>query len=70
VPEACRSCVYLQSCYGGCAGRRRLQSALDQPDCYCPVVKGHVEKLQIRMAAARELPKMESACTTMVIARD
>jgi radical SAM protein with 4Fe4S-binding SPASM domain len=70
VPEACRPCVYLQSCYGGCAGRRRLQSALDQPDCYCPVVKGHVEKLQIRMAAARELPKMESACTTMVIARD
>src|ERR1700674_1283556 len=24
VPEACRSCAYLQSCYGGCAGRRRL----------------------------------------------
>ena len=58
------------SCYGGCAGRRRLQNALDQPDFYCPVVKGRVEKLEIRMAAARELPKMESACTTIVIARD
>jgi radical SAM protein with 4Fe4S-binding SPASM domain len=70
VPEACRSCDYLQSCYGGCAGRRRLQSALDQPDFYCPVVKGRIEKLDIRMTAARELPKAESACTTIVIARD
>jgi len=70
VPDACRSCAYLQSCYGGCAGRRRLQGALDQPDFYCPVVKGRVEKLEIRMAAARELPKGESACTTIVIARD
>src|SRR5271168_5382307 len=70
VPEACRPCAYLESCYGGCAGRRRLQNALDQPDFYCPIVKGKVEKLEIRMAAARELPKMESACTTIVIARD
>jgi radical SAM protein with 4Fe4S-binding SPASM domain len=70
LPEACGSCVYLESCYGGCAGRRRLQSALDQPDFYCPVVRGQVEKLEIRMAAARELPKGESACTTIVIARD
>ena len=70
VPEACRPCVYLESCYGGCAGRRRLQNALDQPDFYCPVVRGQVEKLEIRMAAARELPKGESACTTIVIARD
>src|ERR1700746_2637288 len=70
VPDACRPCAYLESCYGGCAGRRRLQSALDQPDFYCPVVRGQVEKLEIRMAAARELPKGESACTTIVIARD
>ena len=70
VPEACRSCVYLESCYGGCAGRRRIQNALHQPDFYCPVVRGQVQKLEIRMAAARELPKGESACTTIVIARD
>jgi radical SAM protein with 4Fe4S-binding SPASM domain len=70
VPQACRSCAYLESCYGGCAGRRRLQAALDQPDFYCPVVKGRLEKLEIRMAGARELPKAESACTTIVIARD
>src|SRR5438309_10384177 len=39
TPEACRSCVYLESCYGGCAGRRRIQNALDQPDFYCPIVR-------------------------------
>jgi len=70
VPETCRTCVYLESCYGGCAGRRRIQNALDQPDFYCPVVRGQVQKLEIRMAAARELPKGESSCTTIVIARD
>jgi len=70
IPEACRTCVYLESCYGGCAGRRRIQNALNQPDFYCPVVRGQVQKLEIRMAAARELPKGESSCTTIVIARD
>ena len=70
TPEACRSCVYLESCYGGCAGRRRIQNALDQPDFYCPIVRGEVQKLEIRMAPAHELPKGESACTTIVIARD
>jgi len=70
APEACRSCSYRESCYGGCAGRRRLQNALDQPDFYCPIVRGKVETLDIRMAAPRELPKAESACTTIVIARN
>ncbi len=70
VPEACRACVYLESCYGGCAGRRRIQNTLHQPDFYCPVVRGELQKLEIRMAPARELPKSESACTTIVIARD
>ena len=70
TPEACRSCVYLESCYGGCAGRRRIQNALDQPDFYCPIVRGEAQKLEIRLAPARELPKGESACTTVVIARD
>jgi len=70
TPEACRSCVYLESCYGGCAGRRRIQNALLEPDFYCPIVRGETQKLEIRMAPARELPKSESACTTIVIARD
>jgi radical SAM protein with 4Fe4S-binding SPASM domain len=70
APEACYSCEYLASCYGGCAGRRRLQNALREPDFYCPIVRGKTEKFEIHMAPARELPKGESACTTIVIARD
>ena len=70
APEACRSCSHLESCHGGCAGRRRIQSALHQPDCYCPIVRGETQKLEIRMAPARELPKSESACTTIVVARN
>jgi len=70
VPEACRPCLYLESCYGGCAGRRRLQNALCEPDFYCPIVRGEVQRLEIHLAPARELPKGESACTTIVVARD
>ena len=70
VPDACRSCVYLEACYGGCAGRRRIQNALHEPDFYCPIVRGEMQKLEIRMAPAHDLPKGESACTTIVIARN
>lgn len=70
APESCRSCQHFASCFGGCAGRRRLQNALREPDFYCPIVRGKTEKLDIRMAPPRELPKGESACTTIVIARD
>jgi radical SAM protein with 4Fe4S-binding SPASM domain len=70
VPDACRSCAYLESCHGGCAGRRRIQNALPQPDFYCPIIRGETQELAIRLASARELPKGESACTTIVIARN
>jgi radical SAM protein with 4Fe4S-binding SPASM domain len=70
TPDACHTCAYIASCHGGCAGRRRLQNALGEPDFYCPIVRGKTEKLEVRMAPARELPKGESACTTIVIARD
>jgi hypothetical protein len=43
---------------------------LHQPDFYCPIVRGETQEMEIRMAPARELPKGESACTTIVIARD
>jgi hypothetical protein len=46
-----------------------LLDALDQPDPYCPVVRGRARKLSVRMAQSRELPKLESACTTIVMAR-
>ncbi len=69
VPDACQSCDYLESCRGGCAGRRRLLDMLPQPDPYCPVIRGDKRPLAIRMAPARDLPKLESACTTIVMAR-
>ena len=33
LPDACQSCEFRESCHGGCAGRRRLQGALLEPDC-------------------------------------
>ena len=69
LPQACNPCEFRESCHGGCAGRRRLQDALLQPDCYCPVIRGERPRLEIRMAANRDLPKLNSSCTTVVIAR-
>ena len=40
LPEACQPCRFRDSCHGGCAGRRRLQGALLEPDYYCPIVRG------------------------------
>ena len=70
LPEACQPCEFRDSCHGGCAGRRRLQGALQQPDYYCPIVRGERPQMKIRMAATRDLPKLSSSCTTVVIARD
>src|SRR5215471_13111108 len=69
LPEACNPCEFRESCHGGCAGRRRLQGALMQPDYYCPIIRGERPRLEIRMAANRDLPKVRSSCTTVVIAR-
>lgn len=69
VPDACQPCEFRESCHGGCAGRRRLQGALLQPDFYCPIIRGQRPTLRIRMAANRDLPKLSSSCTTVVIAR-
>jgi radical SAM protein with 4Fe4S-binding SPASM domain len=69
IPDACQPCEFRDSCHGGCAGRRRLQGALLQPDWYCPIIRGERPRLQIRMAANRDLPKLSSSCTTVVVAR-
>jgi radical SAM protein with 4Fe4S-binding SPASM domain len=69
LPQVCEPCEFRDSCHGGCAGRRRLQGALLQPDFYCPIIRGQTPSLQIRMAENRDLPKLSSSCTTVVIAR-
>ncbi|MBA2705161.1 MAG: radical SAM protein [Blastocatellia bacterium] len=70
LPSACEPCEFRQACRGGCAGRRVLQGALDEPDYYCPIIRGDRPRLEIEMAPTRDLPKLGSACTTVVIARD
>jgi radical SAM protein with 4Fe4S-binding SPASM domain len=69
LPHECQPCEFRDSCHGGCAGRRRLQGALDKVDCYCPIIRGERPNLNIRMATNRDLPKLSSSCTTVVIAR-
>ena len=68
LPVACQSCEFREPCHGGCAGRRRLQGALE-PDFYCPIIRGERPRVEIRMTAKRDLPKLNSSCTTVVIAR-
>ena len=70
LPAACELCEFREPCRGGCAGRRMLHGALDEPDPYCPIVRDERPQLDVRMAEARDLPKLNSACTTVVIARD
>ena len=70
LPNACEPCEFRESCHGGCAGRRRLHGALLEPDSYCPIIRGERITLPIRFAKARDLPKLSSSCTTVVIARD
>jgi len=70
LPPDCRECEFREPCHGGCAGRRRLHGKLLEPDFYCPMVRGERPALPIRMAPARDLPKLASSCTTVVIARE
>ena len=69
VPDACQGCAHREVCRGGCSGRRRLQNALGAPDVYCPIVRGDSRSLAITMASDRHLPKLDSACTTIVMGR-
>src|SRR5262249_52599843 len=68
VPPLCRTCRHVETCGGGGSGRRGLLRALGQPDPYCPVVRGGDRKLEGQMATSPELPKLGSACTTILMA--
>ena len=69
LPKVCEPCAFRDSCHGGCAGRRRLVGALDAPDPYCPIVRNEHQTLTVRFLPTRDLPKSESACTTIVMGR-
>jgi radical SAM protein with 4Fe4S-binding SPASM domain len=68
LPELCRSCEFVETCAGGCPGRRKLSGRLDQPDMYCPFIRGETVNLSYRMGESKDLPKLSSACTTIVSA--
>lgn len=65
VPAACHGCP----CRGGCAGRRALVGNLHGPDPYCPFVRGDRIVMDWEQARGEDLPKVGSACTTVVSAR-
>jgi radical SAM protein with 4Fe4S-binding SPASM domain len=62
VPDPCAGCP----CRGGCAGRRALLGDLTAPDPYCPFARGDRMELRWPRAAGQDLPKVGSACTTVV----
>ena|SRR5215469_6895416 len=66
LPEFCRACEFVETCAGGCPGRRKLAGRLDQPDIYCPLLRGETVRLAYTMAPTEDLPKASSACTTIV----
>lgn len=63
-PRTCDGCA----CQGGCAGRRAVLGRLDEPDPYCPFVKRDRIILDWELAQQEDLPKVGSACTTVVSA--
>jgi radical SAM protein with 4Fe4S-binding SPASM domain len=65
LPDACRSCPFMATCHGGCAGRRQLAGALAKPDPYCPLVRGQRMDLEWAPAERHDLLKTGSACTTV-----
>jgi radical SAM protein with 4Fe4S-binding SPASM domain len=64
MPTACAGCP----CRGGCAGRRALIGNVDASDPYCPFARGERIVLDWERGARQDLPKVGSACTTVVSA--
>jgi radical SAM protein with 4Fe4S-binding SPASM domain len=64
APIACTGCP----CQGGCAGRRALAGSIDAADPYCPFARGDRIALDWERAKSQDLPKVGSACTTVVTA--
>ncbi len=77
VPTACGPCRFVESCAGGCASRRALRNKLDEPDEYCPVVRGGEEEvsriqemLRYTLSNPEDVPKAGNACTTVIKAAE
>ena len=64
-PSACAGCP----CRGGCAGRRAVLGDLRAPDPYCPFARHDHIGLDWEQLPHEDLPKVGSACTTVVSAQ-
>jgi radical SAM protein with 4Fe4S-binding SPASM domain len=67
VPGPCHDCPHVASCGGGCASRRALLGDLDQPDPYCPLVRGETVELSFTPAPEKDLPRGGNVCTTIIV---
>ncbi len=67
VPDACRDCPHVTSCGGGCASRRALLGDLNQPDVYCPLIRGETIDLSFTPAPEKDLLRGSNVCTTIVV---
>ena len=66
IPAVCQRCPFVNTCHGGCAGRRELAGGVEMADPYCPLVRGDEVSLDWARAESKELLKTGSACTTVV----
>ena len=66
TPKFCLSCEYVSSCGGGCAARRVLRGRPNEPDEYCPVVRGKKTRLHSQLSSAERPLRTGSICTTIV----
>jgi radical SAM protein with 4Fe4S-binding SPASM domain len=67
LPDACRDCVHVARCGGGCASRRALLGDLGRPDIYCPLVRGQMVQLSYTQAPQQDLPRGSNVCTTIIV---
>jgi radical SAM protein with 4Fe4S-binding SPASM domain len=67
VPDACHDCPHVAYCGGGCASRRALLGELNQPDIYCPLVRGETMDLSFTPAPEKDLPRGGNVCTTIIV---
>ena len=66
TPQFCLGCEHVKSCGGGCAARRILRGRPDEPDEYCPVVRGDKIQLNPQPSSAERPLRTGSICTTIV----
>jgi radical SAM protein with 4Fe4S-binding SPASM domain len=66
TPQFCLSCEHVKCCNGGCAARRILRGDPDQPDEYCPVVRGRRVGLNSVPSNADRPLRTGSICTTII----